>query len=817
LLYLLKKNIVEKTIGEGMKNHLKIICIFLLMIITFGILSAQVKYKQPPKEIADIVTAPPTPRASLSPEGNYILFAEYEAMPGIAYLSQPLLRIAGMRITPNNNSSLVTAFNTAFTVKRIKDSKEIKIKAPVNGKFGSAVWSNDEKHIIFSQYTDKGVKLFIADPENGSTKLLVNGYLNMTMGQGYKWLKDNKTLLAFMVPENRGPAPKSNEAPQGPNVQETLGKVAPAPTYQDLLQNAHDEKCFDYYTTSQIITVNTITGEIKKLNKPSTYSSVSFSPNGEYILVSRIKRPYSYTVTAGSFPRSVELWNKNGEKIKELFDLPLEEEVPLNGVPITPRMITWRALEPACLVWVEALDGGDPEKNVPFRDKIMTLAVPSKSQPKEIMKLKNRFAGISWLEEKGLAFVSEYDWKKKWSTTYLFNFDKPESEAKVIFNLNTQDAYANPGNPVYKMTKDGEYVIIYENSSIYLSGAGSSPEGDRPFLDKMNINTMQKERLFRCKEKCYETFVDFIGGGSNSIVTRYESKTEAPNYFLLDLKTGDKKALTAFKDPAPQLTNIKKELIKYKRDDGVELSGTLYLPLNYKQGERLPLVLWAYPIEYGDAGTAGQVKGSQYRFTFFRGYSQLFYVTQGYALLDDAQMPVIGDPKTMNDTFIKQIVASAKAAIDKLDQMGIIDPKKVGVGGHSYGAFMTANLLAHCDLFAAGVARSGAYNRTLTPFGFQSERRSLWEAPQVYLNLSPFMYADKVKTPILLIHGEADNNTGTFPIQSQRFYQALKGNGAVARLVMLPSESHGYQAKESVLHVLAEMFEWFDKYVKNKK
>ncbi len=799
-----------------MKRNFTAVSCLLMILFAFTYTGAQEKYKLPPKEIVDIVTAPPTPRAALSPAGNFIMFTEYEAMPSIAYMSQPLLRIAGMRITPFNNSSQVTSFNTAFILKRIKDSKEIKIKTPAGARMGNAQWSNDEKYILFSVYTDKGVKLYMADAATGNIKSLYNGLLNMTMGGGYRWLKDSRTVIAFTVPENRGPAPKSDEAPQGPNVQETAGKASPAPTYQDLLQSAYDEKCFDYYTTSQIIKINVLTGEKKKLGKPAIYQSISFSPNGEYALVTKIKRPYSYTVTAGSFPKSVEMWDKNGEKIQSLFEIPLGEGIPLNGVPTTPRSITWRALEPATLVWVEALDGGDPEKQVPFRDKIMTLTAPFKENAKEVMKLKNRFAGIEWLEEKGLAFVSESDWKRKWSTTFLVNFDKP-ADPKVIFDLNTQDAYANPGSSVNKTNQAGENVVIYENGFIYLSGTGSSPEGDMPFLDKMNLNTLQKERLFRCKPNTYESFVDFAGDDRNSIVTRYESSTEVPNYFMVDLKSGARKALTEFKDPAPQLTSIKKELIKYKRDDGVELSGTLYLPVNYKKGERLPLVLWAYPIEYGDAKTAGQVKGSQHRFTFYRGYSQLFYVTQGYALLDNAQMPIVGDPKTMNDTFIQQIVASAKAAIDKLDGMGIIDPKRVGVGGHSYGAFMTANLLAHSDLFAAGVARSGAYNRTLTPFGFQSERRSLWEAPQVYLNVSPFMYADKLKEPILLIHGEADNNTGTFPIQSQRLYQALKGNGGKTRLVMLPFESHGYTAKESVLHVLAEMFEWFDKYVKNKK
>jgi dipeptidyl aminopeptidase/acylaminoacyl peptidase len=465
---------------------------------------------------------------------------------------------------------------------------------------------------------------------------------------------------------------------------------------------------------------------------------------------------------------------------------------------------------------VEALDGGDPEKEVPFRDKIMILSAPFTGEAQEVLKTKNRYGGISWLQSAGMGFLSERDWKRRWRTTYLVNVDDPSFEPKKLFDLSTQDSYNNPGSPIRTSTASGESLILQDKDSIYLSGSGSSPKGDFPFLDKLNLKTMKKERLFQCEGKNYERFLDFLGDSRKEIITSFESKTEPPNYYIYTLKTKKRAPLTDYADPAPQMTGMKKERIIYERADGLPLYGTLYLPPNYKEGERLPLVIWAYPREYNDPKLAGQIRGSAYRFTFFRGTSQLFYVTQGYALLDGAQMPVLGDPKTMNDTFVEQIVAASKAAIDKLDAMGIIDPKRVGVGGHSYGAFMTANLLAHSDLFAAGVARSGAYNRTLTPFGFQSERRTLWEAPEIYFRVSPFMHAHKINEPILLIHGEADNNSGTFPIQSRRLYHALKGHGATARLVMLPNESHGYSAKESVLHVLADMIEWFDKYVKNK-
>jgi len=299
-------------------------------------------------------------------------------------------------------------------------------------------------------------------------------------------------------------------------------------------------------------------------------------------------------------------------------------------------------------------------------------------------------------------------------------------------------------------------------------------------------------------------------------ITRRETPTDAPNYFIRSAgASADRKPLTQFPDATPQLRGIKKQLVTYKRADGVQCSFTLYLPPNYKEGTRLPTVVWAYPLEFNDAGTAGQITGSTQRTTQIVGPSHLFFLLEGYAVLDNATMPVVGDPETVNNTYVEQIVMSAKAAIDKATEMGVTDPERVGVGGHSYGAFMTANLLAHSDLFRAGIARSGAYNRTLTPFGFQSERRTLWEAPDMYIRVSPFMVAQKINEPILMIHGEADDNTGTFPIQSERMYQALKGHGATVRLVMLPFEAHGYSGRESIDHVLYEMLSWFDKYVKN--
>jgi dipeptidyl aminopeptidase/acylaminoacyl peptidase len=793
----------------------KILSVFVVLGMLTGLALSQEPYKLPPKEVIDIVEAIPFPRASMNPTGDLMLLAESESMPSIAYMSQPLLRLAGTRITPNYNSRQQTSFTTGLIIKSVKNGKEIRIALPEGAKLGFPQWSLDGKWLAFSLLKDTGFELWIADATTGKAKALTGPSLNSTVNSGFSWLPDNK-ILVYAILEDRGDPPKKSEVPIGPNIQETEGRFAMVRTYQDLLQTRHDAIVFKFYATSQIYEIDVTSGKSRKIGEPGVYLYADPSPDGKLLMVYRIKEPYSFSVPYYSFPHSEEIWDRDGNLVHLFADLPLEDEVPIGGVPTGPRSLEWRPLKPATLVWVEALDDGNPEKEVPNRDKLMTLPAPFTDAPAEILKTKERYSGISWLQQEGLAFLSEREWKRRWRTIYLVNVDDPSQARKKIIDISSQDSYNDPGRPISTTTPMGERVIVLDKDWIFLSGSGASPKGNMPFLDKMNINTMEKKRLFQCSEGSYESFVDFVGKTRNQIITRHESNTEPPNYYLYDLKNKKKQALTSFQDPTPQLRGLKKQLIKYTRADGVELSGTLYLPPDYKEGDRLPCVVWAYPREYQDRRIAGQIRGTAHRFPLLRGTSQLFFVTQGYALLDGAQMPVIGDPKTMNDTFVEQIVSSLQAAIDKLDSMGVIDPKRVGVGGHSYGAFMTANLLAHCDLLAAGIARSGAYNRTLTPFGFQSERRTFWQAPDAYFKVSPFMHADKINEPILLIHGEADNNSGTFPIQSRRLFHALKGHGATARLVMLPNESHGYRAKESVLHVLAEMFDWFDKYVKNK-
>jgi dipeptidyl aminopeptidase/acylaminoacyl peptidase len=808
--------------GKKMKN-------LILTLIVFCLLNAaafaQGNYQKPPQSVMDVLDAPATPITSVSPMENQILLLEPLRYPPISELAQPMLRLAGLRINPNTNGRHRPNYFVKLSLKNIADNKEMKIALPENAQVLAPQWSADGKFIAFGNQTPNGIELWIVNTANGRAEQLKNVKINTAFG-GFSWMPDQKSLLVNLVPTKRAVAPQSqNITPTAPSIQETAGKTGVIQTFQDLLKSPNDERLFDYYATSQLAVVS-IDGKIKEIGQPAIFEDQQNSPNGKMILVSRIQRPFSYQFPANRFPKEVEVWEMSGKMIYKVASLPLQDNLPAEGVPVGRRAYGWIPTENAALVWAEALDEGNPKNKVTPRDKLMKLSAPFTNEPTEILKTEHRYAGRQFGENNGLMLVTDYNRDTRRRRILMLDYRNPQTP-KMISDLNVNDRYNDIGTPVTKRLPNGFTVIRQNGDEIFLSGAGATPEGERPFLRTLNLKTDETKELFRSDKDIYESFVAFNENfatfhidASMFIITRRESVNEPPNLWLRPLRRYDNfskgiKPITNFQDPTPQLRGITKKLVKYKRADGVDLSFTLYLPPNYKEGTRLPTVVWAYPLEFTDASVAGQVSGSTNRFTTVGGYSHLFFALQGYAVLDNTTMPIVGDPETVNDTFVTQIVDSARAAIDKAVEMGVTDPERVGVGGHSYGAFMTANLLAHSDLFRAGIARSGAYNRTLTPFGFQSERRTFWEAPELYAKVSPFFVANKINEPVLLIHGEADDNTGTYPIQSERLFAAISGTGGRARLVTLPLEAHGYAAKESTEHTLFEMISWFDKYVKN--
>ncbi len=801
----------------------------IVLLAATGTGFAQQAYQKPPQEILEVLNAPVTPQASISPARDYMMLAEGVRYPPITDLAQPLERLAGLRIATNTNGPYRAPYFVSLMLKRIGDGAERRITLPDNPRISAPQWSADGKHFAFTNTTKNRIELWIGDVATAKAQRVEGATINAVYGEPLQWMPDNQTLLVQLIPANRPASLESASAPKGPNVQESVGKRGPVRTYEDLLKDPHDEDLFDFYATSQLAFINAASGSISNIGQPAIFQTLDASPDGNQLLVARVRRPYSYLFPHYAFPKEVEVWDRSAKVLYKLASLPLADEVPVDGVPVGAREYEWRPNEPATLVWAEALDKGDPKVKAPFRDRVLMLKAPFTASPVELAKTEQRFANLQWSEKGGVGFLTDYNRNTRHQRTFLIDANDLSKPAKLVWDLSVQDRYRNPGTPITRVLSTGHRAMIQNGDYIYLSGLGASAQGDRPFLDRFNLQTLQAERLFRSDANAYEAVVTLLSDDGTRFITRRESPTDPPNYYVRTIATqtvaapasgeaarvSEAKALTQFPDATPQLRGIKKQLVTYKRNDGVDLSFTLYLPPNYKEGTRLPTAFWAYPAEFNDPSTAGQVSGSTQRYTTITGPSQLFYLLEGYAVMDNVSIPIVGDPETVNNTYLEQLVSSAQAAIDKAVQMGVTDRDRIGVGGHSYGAFMTANLLAHSNLFRAGVARSGAYNRTLTPFGFQSERRTLWEAPELYAKVSPFNVANKITAPILLIHGEADDNTGTFPIQSERMYQAIRGTGGTVRLVFLPLEAHGYAARESIEHVLYEMITWFDKYVKN--
>jgi dipeptidyl aminopeptidase/acylaminoacyl peptidase len=766
-------------------------------------------YLTPPKVISDIQDAEPLPGVSVSPNRKVLLMTHRKAMPSIADVAEPFIGLAGSRINPKTNGPRLLGATTSLTLKDVDTGVERKLVLPAAVSY-SGSFSPNSKFLAVTATTRTGIQLYVADVPSGVVKPVLAGGIN-GLGGGCRWLEDSTGFLCTLIPAGRGPMPAQPVVPFGPSVQETSGTAAPAPTFQDLLTGPYDETLYEYFYTSQLAFVD-MAGAKTPFGKPGIYGGADISPDTKYVVVSRTKKPFSHVVPAGQFPRDVELWTRAGVLVKTLADMPMADTFPRLGVFPGPRGFRWHAIDPATLIYIEPLDGGDPAKKVPFRDRVLSLKAPFTGQPTEVAKTEWRAGGLQFTET-GAVFLSESDRDTRMRRSWLFE-DGLTSTPKKLWELRQQDRYGDPGTPIVRPST-GE--IMQVGGNIYLTGAGASAKGDRPFLDRFDLKTQKTTRIWQCDDTSFETVVALIDDNALRVITRRETKKDPPNYFLRDMVAKSATPITKFTDPHPQLAGVTSQFVTYKRKDGVQLNATVYLPPGYVQGTKVPVFLWAYPAEFTNADDAAQISGNPNRFLTVGGSSQLLLLTQGYAIFNDATMPIIGPGETANDTYVEQLVASAQAAIDKGVEMGFADRDHWGVGGHSYGAFMTANLLANSRLFKAGIARSGAYNRTLTPFGFQNERRNFWEVPEIYAKMSPFFKAHQVKDPILLIHGEADDNSGTFPIQSQRFYVALKGHGATVRYVTLPYEAHGYAAAESNKHVVAETLAFLDKYVKNAK
>lgn len=775
-------------------------------------------YQEPDQAIIDIVDAAPSPRGSLSPDGDVLLVTGYPALPTIEDVAAEQLKLAGRRINPANYTVSQARYISDLKLVDVEDGSELKIDGlPSDLKLLGASWAPNGDYIAAAQQTATTVDLWLIDVNAGTAKQWSSTPLNAVWGPRLEWRHDSSGLYSYTVAEGLT-KPKPSNVPTGPVVTESAGRNAPARTYQDLLQNKTDEALFDYYFISQIRFFS-VDGDEQEIGPQAIYNGLSVSPSDDYLLVSEIKRPYSYAVPYYRFPETTMVWNQAGKTVYTVVEQGLADNLPIafDAVVQGRRSVQWRNDADATLVWAEATDKGDPAVDAEVRDQVFQQAAPFDAEPQKLIDLSKRLGRVLAADDSTI-LIWERWWADRDEKLWLVDATSG-NEPQLVWDRSWEDRYNDPGQP-FTVQVDGRSLLHVQDGKVLLTGTGASPEGDRPFIDQFDLRSGEKQRLWRSEAPYFERPVDLIDASEMTFLTQREGVDDPADFFVRDVDDAKLEALTETAHPMPHTKGITREMITYEREDGLAMSAELYLPAGYdkeKDGP-LPTMIWAYPREYKSSSAAAQVSGSPYEFVRISYWGPQYLATQGYAVLANATMPIVGEgDKQPNDTFIEQLVMNGRAAIKAGVDRGVTDPERVALGGHSYGAFMTANMLAHSDLFTTGIARSGAYNRSLTPFGFQREERTVWDDTDLYIGMSPFFHAHKINEPLLMIHGSNDNNSGTFPMQSERLYQAVKGLGGTARLVMLPHESHGYRARESVLHMLWEQTRWLDLYLKAEK
>ncbi|WP_282114353.1 S9 family peptidase [Pseudoalteromonas arctica] len=781
---------------------------------------AEQGYQTPSPELAALVDAKLAPTSYLSSDGQWLALFERKRVVTLDELAKEELKLAGIKLNPANFSrSRVSAKFSAVELKHVQSGSVISINNLPNGIIRSPKWSSNSQYLAFIVEQPTQANLWLYSVETKQAKELSSAALNSVLtASPYKWLPDSSAIVANLAVNFGKPKLENNSQNVVPVIQQSTGEKAPARTYQNLLTSPFDESQFKFYGQGQLAYI-TLDGNTQAIGSPSLFKSFSVSPDSTNILVAGINEPFSYQVPYSRFASTWQIWGMRGYALAELAKQPLADNIPqgYDSVRTGRRDFEWRADQGAEVIWAQAQDGGDMKTDVEHHDYVYSLRAPFKREAKLFAKVERRYAGMEWGNE-NVAMLTDWRFSDRQVRTFVVQPRNADRNRVLFSERSYNDAYKDPGNAIYERNDLGANVIkIVGGRYIYLRGNGASEQGNIPFLDQYDVKTNSSKRLWQSEAPYYERVRALLDDEGERFITIRESKTEQPNFFIRDLDNDTLTQLTTFEHPYPAFKGVTKEQLRYKRDDGVELSGTLYLPPGYDKTQGpLPVLMWAYPLEYKDKAVASQVRESPYAFTYIGYWGPMPYLAKGIAVFDDPKMPIVGiDGSEPNDNFRKQLVSSAQAAVDVLVKKGIADKNKIAIAGHSYGAFMVANLLAHSDLFKTGIARSGAYNRTLTPFGFQGEERDFWQAQSVYANMSPFFHAEKINEPMLMIHGQEDPNSGTFPMQSERMYAALKGLGKDARLVMLPYEAHGYRARKSLLHVLWEQEQWLDKYLLN--
>jgi dipeptidyl aminopeptidase/acylaminoacyl peptidase len=782
---------------------------------------AALSYQQPPAVIRDLVDVANPPTALIDPHARILALVQRPTLLELRDLARPEARLAGLRIQPLTHNQARTRPLHGLSLKSLVTGQELALTGlPEPLRFEYPAFSPDGRQLAFAEIQATGMALWTVDTATGQARRRTGPVLSAVLGRPYVWAADGLSIYAKVRP-TLAPGPEADPLPLGPAVQDATGVRAPSRTYPDLLRTPADEARFAFYATTEIQRLD-LAGGSASILPPALYQTVLPAPGGDYLLVEELRRPFSYLFPVERFPRTVRITDRLGRNVATLAENPLQDKIPVDfdACASGRRDFQWREDQPATIAWAEAQDGGDPAVKVAERDQVFQLSAPFTDQPALVCATRYRFHELTWGQER-IAIATDFWWKTRQTRTYLV--DPSRATTRLLFERSSEDVYADPGEFVTAPNGFNRPALRCspDRKRLFLVGEGCGPMGNRPFLDAFSLATGQPERLWQADGAgSYEQILRVLDPIQGRLLTRIQGPDRFPNLYLRSFgKQPGLVPVTQLANPYRALAGVSRRTIHYTRADGVALSAVLHLPAGYDLARdgKLPVLLEAYPTEFKDPRTAGQLKESPYLFSTPYWASPLYFALRGYAVLQGTQFPIVGQGAAEpNDTYIEQLVANAKAAIDEVDRLGVGDPRRVACIGHSYGAFMVANLLAHCDLFAAGIARSGAYNRTLTPFGFQAEERNFWQAQSLYQRMSPFDYANRIKAPLLLIHGDADNNPGTFTLQSERMFQAVKGLGGTARLVLLPLEAHSYAARENILHMLWEEDNWLEKYVKNR-
>ena len=828
-------------------------------------------FLSPPDEIAKVVLAPRHLNVSLtnpSPDRKYFLKAESEGMPTMAVFAKPHYYLGGVQIDhrANRARSLTTRGSSGFSVIDWETGRTTKIELPRGARATNPAWSRDGREVAYFAHFDNATHIYIANAATGKSRALTKAPVLATLVTSFAWTADGKGIVTVLVPEGRGAEPRLPDVPTQPKIRVTQGTKAQTRTYASLLETPHDKALLEYYATGQLAVIDTKSGAVRRIGKPAMVQRVDASPDGQHFRITHMQHPFSYIVPVQSFGNREELWDSNGKVLLEIAKRELREGAgpgatdddaapaaqARQAADTAKRNLAWNPVGPGMIYLQQepaqrraerdsAAPAGRNEVNQPRRkDRLYQWLPPyDAASAKVLFESESRMSNVRFSEDGQVLFVSDDNGE---SAVYLseparrYTITRGRGGAggrggggggtQTPAQIAAADSafYNNPGTLLTKTGPNGATVVQMssDRQAVYLSGTKYFPnpvaDAPRSFVDRLEVKTGNKTRVFESDGKVWETVSEVLDDDFTRAIVSRESPTEVPDFYLRDMKAGTLRKLTNNVDYSPELTRAIRKIIPVERVDGYKFFVNITLPPDYVQGTRLPAMFWFYPREFTDQQSYDRTRRTlnKTRFPSISTRDMDILTKLGYAVVEP-DAPIVGENGRMNDNYVSDLRNNLTAVIDTLVSHGYIDRNRIGIGGHSYGAFSTVNAMVHTPYFKAGIAGDGNYLRALTPNGFQTERRDLWTARETYLEMSPLLYADKLNGALLMYHGMADQNVGTAPINSERLYHALMGLGKTASLYMYPYEDHGPATKETNLDLWARWVAWLDTYLKNPK